>query len=85
MVPKARKLSLWWQAENGLAPTGRAQLQLATAPQGRTPVLGVSGSGQLWGGAPSNTLNYIGESEGPNFGREAVPERKRGAPNGPPR
>ena len=47
MVPKARKLSLWWQAENGLAPTGRAQLQLATAPQGRTPVLGVSGSGHM--------------------------------------
>ena len=27
--------------------SGRAQLQLATAPQGRTPVLGVSGSGHM--------------------------------------
>ena len=31
----------------GFGRTGRAQLQLATAPQGRTPVLGVSGSGHM--------------------------------------
>ena len=30
MVPKARKLSLWWQAENGLAPKAAGLPQFAT-------------------------------------------------------